>query len=212
MNINEAIEVAKPLFDSHKGVDVLYITSDKQAFFADHHATNHARETIKDKVIFKVSRDEAKEPVQIEHTHNEVLGILQNNISVLNAGQLEASDKLQKAVTDEEKAVAQSELDNVNADIDATHNNIELHGKGESKIVESKAETIVEDVIPGLTKAVEDAESNMKVKEAAIEGTSGIVKTNATKAFNKAKAIYDAAKASLELKLAELDEANTASE
>lgn len=205
MDKRTAIEVAKPLFDSHKGIDTFFITSDKQAFLADHHAANHARETIKDKLVIKVSRDEAIEPVVLEHTANEALGVLQNTIVEQNAKQLSATDALEKATTDEDKAIAQAKLDEATTVIADTRDKIDAHESGNST-EEKSSDATAPDPIETLTKAVIDAEAIMKEKEAAIEGTVGIFKTNATKAFNKAKAIYDSAKAALELKQAELDE------
>ncbi len=200
-----AIEVAKPLFESHKGVDTFFITSDKQAFFADHHAANHARETIKDKVVFKVSRDEAIEPVELEHTANEALGVLQNTIVEENAKQLSAADAIDKAKTEDDKTIAQAKLDEATNSIADTRDKIEAHENGTST-EEKTSETTEPDPIEALTKAMNDAEAIMKEKEAAIEGTAGIVKTNATRAFNKAKALYDVAKAALEVKQTELEE------
>lgn len=206
MDKQTAIEVAKPLFVSHKGVDAFFITSDKQAFFADHHAANHARETLKDKLVIKVSRDEAIEPVVLEHTASEALGILQEKIVEENGKQLSATDALDSANTEEGKAKAQTSLDEATKVIAETREKIVAHENGVSVATEEKAtDTAEPNPIDALTKAVADADALMKEKEAAIEGTAGIVKTNATKAFNKAKALYDAAKAALELKQAELE-------
>ena len=205
MDKQTAIKVAQPLFESHKGINTFFVTSDSQAFLADSHAANHARETLKDRLVIKVSRDEAIEPVVLAHTANEALGVLQNDIAVQNGKQMYASDKLASATSDEDKAKAQTEMDAATNSIADTRAKIEALENGTST-EENISQDTEPDTIGALTKAVVDAEATMKEKEAAIEGTVGIVKTNATRAFNKAKALYDAAKAALELKQAELEE------
>lgn len=205
MDKKTAIEVAKPLFVSHKGVNTFFITSDKQAFFTDYNAANHARETLKNNVIIKVSRDEAIEPEVLDHTSNEALGVLQNKIVEENAKQLSAADAIDKANTEDDKAIAQAKLDEATKAIAETSDKMVAYENGVSATTEEKtSDAPAPDSIETLTKAMNDAEDIMKDKEAAIEGTAGIVKTNATRAFNKAKALYDAAKAALELKQAEL--------
>lgn len=207
MDKKTAIEVAKPLFVSHKGVNAFFITSDKQAFFTDHNAANHARETLKNNVIIKVSRDETIEPEVLEHTSNEALGVLQNKIVEENAKQLSAADAIDKAKTEDDKAIAQAKLDEATKAIAESSDKIVAHENGVSATTEEEtSEDPGPDSIETLTKAMNDAEAIMKDKQAAIEGTLGIVKTNATRAFNKAKAQYDSAKAALELKQAESEE------
>lgn len=111
MQKEAAIAIAKPLFESHTGVSELHITSDGQAFFTDHHAANHARETLKDSIVVRVRKGEDLEAETTEKTMSEKLGEAQNLMLEINAKQLKAKALQAAAKTDETKAKHQATLD-----------------------------------------------------------------------------------------------------
>ena len=114
-----AIAIAAALFKSHTGVEELHITSDGQAFFNDHHAANHARETIKDKIVIKVKKGETIEAETTETTASEKLGEAQNLVLEINAKQLKAKALQAAAKTDETKAKHQITIDTLDVELEA---------------------------------------------------------------------------------------------
>lgn len=51
--------LAKDIFDKYQNANVVFIASDKQAFFSEHHAKNHCNANDLDYI--KVRRDEDEE-------------------------------------------------------------------------------------------------------------------------------------------------------
>jgi len=70
MNKNEALQVAKSLFENHK-VDEFHITKDGQGFFTKQAAENHQQGFKTDEQVISVTRAEAEAfelPVETEQT------------------------------------------------------------------------------------------------------------------------------------------------
>lgn len=129
MDKQKAILIAKALFESHSNATEFHITSDSQAFFADHQAANHARGTLKDNIVIKVTKAETLTAVTTEKTQSEKLGAAQQKVNDINANVLKTQKLQAEAKTEETKAKHQATLDKLAEELEAARKEIgELEG------------------------------------------------------------------------------------